>query len=104
MSSSYSCPYEEWICKHVAALLFAIEDESVNVKLIFKTITELTKECVDSCFNSFSKEGREFWPISLHVIDYLATVLDVSLPNLWLKYSDKYKRYKEFRKGSKYLR
>lgn len=81
---------------------FFHKDENVNLRLIFNSIAELTEECVDSCFNSFSKGGREFWPISLHVIDYLATVLNVSLPSLWLKYSDKYRRYKEFKKGSKY--
>lgn len=70
----------------------------VQINPWLTALVKLTEECTNGCFGSFSKNGREFWPISLHVIDSLAFLLDLPSPNLWLKYSQIYKRYKEFKK------
>ena len=120
VSCSCNCPYDRGICKHVAALLFAVEDEandierfdnfnyhkieeeSFNIQATFNALVKLKEECINRCFGSFSKNGREFWPISLHVIDSLAFLFDLPSPNLWLKYSEIFKRFKEFRKNSEY--
>lgn len=84
------------------SFLFCHGEESFDIEATFNTLVKLTEECINGCFGSSSKNGREFWPISLHVIDSLAFLLDVPSPNLWLKYSEIYKRYKEFRKDSEY--
>ena len=81
---------------------FCHEEESFDIQSTFNALVKLTEECINGCFGSFSKNGREFWPISLHVIDSLAFLLDLPSPNLWLKYSQIYKRYKEFKKDSEY--
>ena len=84
------------------SFLLCHEEESFDIESTFKALVKLTEECINGCFGSSSKNGREFWPISLHVIDSLAFLLDLPSPNLWLTYSQIYKRYKEFKKDSEY--
>lgn len=97
--------YDSYINDYLAireSFLLCHEEESFDIGSTFKALVKLTEECINGCFGSSSKNGREFWPISLHVTDSLAFLSDLPSPNLWLKYSEIYKRYKEFRKSSEY--
>lgn len=84
------------------SFIFCHKEESFDIQTTFNALFKLTEECINGCFGSSSKNGREYWPIILHVIDSLAFLLDLPSPNLWPKYSQIYKRYKEFTKSSEY--